>query len=71
MLEKRLIALEPFQTGQVWQLADSSVQIELVGKLLVHYRRYKTKQPRVPISLTSKVKLERFLRKNRAALVQE
>ncbi len=43
MLEKRLIALKPFQTGQVWQLADSSVQIELVGKLLVHYRRYKTK----------------------------
>jgi hypothetical protein len=70
MLEKRMIALEPFQSGQVWQLADSSVQIKLVGKLLVHYRHYKAKQIRVPISLASKVNLAKFLTENRAALVQ-
>jgi hypothetical protein len=68
VLEKRLITLEPFQSGQVWQLADSSVQIGIVGRFLVHYRHYKTKQTRVPISLTSKVKLAKFLRENRAAL---
>jgi hypothetical protein len=70
MLEERLIASKPFQSGQVWQLADSSVQIGLVGRLLVHYRHYKTKQLRVPTSLTSKVKLAKFLKENRAALVQ-
>ena len=71
MVEKRLIPLEPFQPGQVWALADSSVQIGLVGKLLVHYKHYKTKWPRVPTSLSSKVTLEKFLRENRATLVQE
>ena len=71
MMERRLITLKPFQSGQVWELADSNVQIGLVGKFLVHYRHYKTKQPRVPTSLTSKVKLEKFLRENRATLVQE
>jgi hypothetical protein len=71
MLEKRRITLTPFQSGQVWKLADSNVQIGLVGKLLVHYRHYRAKQPRVPTSLTSKVKLEKFLRENQATLVQD
>ena len=70
MLEKRRIPLEPFQSGQVWQLAGSSVQIGIVGKFLVHYRHYKPKQVRVPTSLTSKVQLAKFLRENRAALVE-
>jgi hypothetical protein len=71
VLDKRLITPKPFQSGQVWKLPDSSVQIRLVGKLLVHYKHYKTKQPRVQTSLTSKVNLEKFLRENRAILVQE
>ena len=71
MLEKRIISQKAFKSGQVWQLADSRVQIGIVGKLLVHYRRYTPKQLRVPTSLTSKVKLEALLRLNRAALVEE
>ena len=71
MMDKRLIAPKAFQTGQVWALADSSVQIGLVGKTLVHYKHYKIKQPRVPTSLINKVKLEKFLKENRAILVQE
>jgi hypothetical protein len=70
-MDKRLIAPKAFQSGQVWELADSSVQIGLVGKTLVHYKHYKIKQPRVPTSLISKVKLEKFLNENRAVLVQE
>ena len=70
-MEKRLIALKPFQAGQVWELADSSVQIGLVGKTLVHYKHYRINQPRVPTSLISKVKLEKFLTDNQATLVQE
>ena len=71
MMDKRLIAPKAFQSGQVWELADSSVQIGLVGKTLVHYKHYRTKQLRVPTSLISKVKLEKFLRENRATLAQE
>lgn len=71
MLAERHITLKPFQSGQVWELEGSTVQIGLVGKLLVHYRHYRTKQPRVPTTLTSKVKLEKYLRENRATLVQE
>jgi hypothetical protein len=70
-MDKRLIAPKAFQSGQVWELADSSVQIGLVGKTLVHYKHYKIKQPRVPTSLISKVKLEKFLNENRAVLVQK
>jgi hypothetical protein len=71
MIDKSVITLKPFEAGQVWKLADSNVKIGLVGKLLVHYRHYRAKHPRVPTSLTSKMKLEKFLRENRAILVQE
>ncbi len=71
MLDKGLITLKPFKFGQVWELQDSSVHIGLVGKLLVHYKHFRTKRPRVPTTLTSKVALEKFLRENRATLVKE
>lgn len=69
MPEKRLITRKPFQPGQVWELRDSTVHIQLVGRFLVHYRHFKTNQPRVPVSLTSKVKLGKFLTENGATLV--
>jgi hypothetical protein len=71
MMDKRPVTLKPFQTGQVWKLADSKIQIRLVGKLLVHYRHFRADQPRASTSLTSKTKLEKFLRENQAVLVQE
>ena len=62
--------LQPFQTGNVWELKNSSVLIGDVGKLLVDYRHYKGKDPKGPKTLTSKRDLERFLTKNKAILVQ-
>ena len=71
MLEKRLIAPKQFQSGQLWKLADSSVEIGLVGKMLVHYKHYKIKKQRTSTSLISKVKLEKYSNDNLAILVQE
>jgi hypothetical protein len=71
MLEKRLIAPKLFQSGQVWKLADSSLEIGLVGRMLVHYKHYKIKKQRTSTSLISKEKLEKFLNDNQAILVPE
>ena len=60
----------PFQTGQVWGLADSFVRIGEVGKRFVHYRRYKGKDPRGRSSLSSKLELEKFLAVSKAILVE-
>jgi hypothetical protein len=62
--------LQPFQTGQVWEMEDSFLRIGDVGKLLVHYRHYRGKDPKGPLALTGKRDLEKYLTKNKAVLVQ-
>ena len=57
-----------FHTGQIWQWNDSSVQIKLVGKTLVHYRHYRRGIKRPPVQLSSKRVLERLLQENDATL---
>ena len=66
-----LNSLQPFQTGNVWELKDSFLRIGKVGKRLVHYRRYKGKDPRGPSSLSSKLDLEKYLAVSKAILVQK
>ena len=62
----------PFQLGQVWQLEDSSVQIGLVGKMLVHYKQFKGKKPiRVPTSLAGIGQLQKYLRQKKAVLLPQ
>jgi hypothetical protein len=63
------VALPPFQTGQVWQMGDSNLQIGLIGKTLVHFKHYKGQVKRSPVSLLNKDALARFLRDNRAVLL--
>ena len=66
------IPVTPFQVGQVWELKDSSVQIGLVGKMLVHYKQFKGKKPiRVPTSLAGIGQLEKYLRQNKAILLPQ
>jgi len=67
---KQRIALKPLESGQVWQLEDSNLQIQLVGKRLVHYKHYKGKNHRAPISLSGKEVLQKYLRVNKGILVQ-
>ena len=70
MMKKGRIPFEPFQSGQVYELETSSVLIGQVGKLLVHYKHYRGKDPRGPTSLSAKTQLEKFLREKKAVLVQ-
>jgi hypothetical protein len=70
-MRKSRIVLQPFQSGQVWQMEDSNLQIGLVGKTLVHYKLYKGQIKRSPVSLSNKDALERFLQDNQAVLAQE
>ena len=58
-----------FQTGQVWELEGSHVEIGMVGKLLVHYKHYRNENHRAPISLASKAQLEEFLHEKKASLL--
>jgi len=62
--------LQPFQTGQVWELDESFISIGDVGKLLVDYRHHKQKDIRGSSSLTSKRELKKYLTENKAVLVQ-
>lgn len=60
----------PIQTGQVWRMADSNIQITLIGRTLVHFKRGAPGAKRVSTSLLNKAALEQFLIKNKAVLVQ-
>jgi len=68
---KKRIPLPSLEKGQVWQIADASLQIDLVGKRLVHYKHYKGKLKRAPISISGKEVLEKYLNDRQAVLVQE
>ena len=71
MMKTRQPALKPLRPGQVCEVAGASVRIDLVGKTLVHFKRYKGKVKAVPTSFASKRELEKFLANNKANLVQE
>jgi hypothetical protein len=61
----------PLQNGQVWQIADSNLRVEIVGKLLVHYKLGKADAKRTATSVSAKKELEKYLAANKAILVQE
>ena len=64
------VALQPFQSGQIWQMGDSNLEIGLVGKTRVHYKHYKSQMKRSPVSLLNKDVLERYLQDNQATLAR-
>jgi hypothetical protein len=70
MNQKKRIPLRPLETGQVWRMEDSRLQIELVGKHLVHYKLIKSGAKRTPMSLSNKKSVEKYLKDNQAVLVQ-
>ena len=69
-LSKNRVVLQPFESGQIWQMEGSKLEIRLIGKTLVHYKHYKGEMKRSPVSLLNKDALERFLQDNQAVLVQ-
>ena len=63
--------LQPLETGQVWRMAELNLHVGLVGKLLVHYKLAKPDAVRSSNSCSSKATVEKYLKKNKAVLVQE
>jgi len=64
------VSLKPLENGQIWQVRDANLHIELVGKRLVHYKFYKPQTKRAPISLSAKLVLEKYLKQSKAVLLQ-
>lgn len=70
-MKKTRFSQTTFAAGQIYQVADSRLQISEVGKTLVHYKRFKTASRGVPTSLAAKGELEKFLKEKKAILIQE
>ncbi len=58
-----------FESGQIWQMGDTTLEMGLVGKRLVHYKLYKAQAKRPPTQLLGKEALEKFLVERGAILV--
>ena len=69
MNQKRRIPPKPLETGQVWRMENSHLDIDLVGKYLVHYKLIKQEVKRTPMSLSSIKNVEKYLKDNKAVLV--
>jgi hypothetical protein len=67
----RLTPQPPLQTGQIWRMAGSRLQIGLVGKLLVHYKLGKPDAIRVPNQVGSKNAVEGYLKEHNAVLMRK
>jgi len=70
MNQKSRVSLKQLESGQVWRMQDSHLEIGLVGKHLVHYKLIKGETKRTPTSLSGKKAVETFLRENKAVLVE-
>jgi hypothetical protein len=62
---------QPLETGQVWRMAELHLHVGLVGKLLVHYKLAKPDAVRSSNSCSSKATVEKYLKKNKAVLIQD
>jgi len=70
MKQKSRIADALLASGQVWRMKDSHLHVDLVGKHLVHYKLIKRDAKRTPMSLSNKRVVEKYLKDNKAVLVQ-
>jgi hypothetical protein len=71
MNPKSRIPLKSLETGQVWQMEDSHLHVDLVGKHLVHYKLIKREAKRTPMSLSNIKAVEKYLKVNKAVLVEK
>ncbi len=70
MKQKNRNLLPPLKSGQNWQMNDAVLQVEMIGKLLVHYKLFKGNAKRAPVSLAGIGVVEKFLKRNKAVLVE-
>lgn len=64
------IPLQPLKNGQLWRVGEGNLQVVMLGKLLVSYKLGKPDAVRVPKSMNSITAVERYLRENKAVLIQ-
>jgi hypothetical protein len=69
MSQKSRTPAKELESGQIWRMQDSQLEVGLVGKHLVHYKLIKGETKRTPTSLSPKKTVETFLRQKRAVLV--
>ena len=69
MNQKSRIPLKLLETGQVWRMKGSHLDINLVGRHLVHYRLIKQEAKRTPMSLSSIKDVQKYLKANKAVLL--
>ena len=69
MKQKSRIPLKLLETGQVWRMKGSHLDIDRVGTYLVHYKLIKQVAKRTPMSLSSIKDVEKYLRHNKAVLL--
>ena len=68
---KSRVAQPTLEAGQVWRMAEANLQVGMVGKLLVHYKLARPDAVRTQTSVSGKRVVEKFLKKNKAVLIQE
>jgi hypothetical protein len=66
----RRARMKPLEAGQTWRMAELNLQVESVGKLLVHYKLAKPNAVRIPNSVGGISTIEKFLKKNKAVLAR-
>ena len=62
--------LKPLERGQLWRCGEADLKVEMVGKLLVHYKLAKPQAVRTPTSISSISTLEKYMKKNKAVLIR-
>ncbi len=67
---KRPVLRKPLENGQVWRVGKANLRVQMVGKLLVHYKLGLPAAVRVPTSITGISTLEKYMKKNKASLIQ-
>jgi hypothetical protein len=59
---------QPLQAGQLWRMPEANLQVDMVGKLLVHYKLGKPDAVRVPNSVNCIKTIEKYLKAKKAVL---
>lgn len=67
---KKSPSLPPLADGQVWRVGELHLQVNRVGPMLVQYKLGKPDAIRVPNIVNGKGTIEKYLKKNKAVLIQ-
>ena len=67
----RRVPLKPLETGQLWRMAELNLRVGMIGTWLVHYNLAKPDAVRSANSVTGRATMEKYLKRNKAVLIQE